>query len=134
MTEDPKALITETKRQKEAARQSQKKKKSEGLAGIGASKSNGSSLLDKTKNKAVASAERMGMAKVPSNLLDKLSPDRARDIRRRLIHFVAQAERSEDEVVRAIGGSSPSSQSRQVICHILDEVRPVSPSNTGSTA
>ncbi|KAJ3516709.1 hypothetical protein NMY22_g14141 [Coprinellus aureogranulatus] len=122
--EDPKALITETQRQKQAARQSQKKKKADigSVGGSSSSRPSGTSLLSQARNKAVASAERTGTVKTTSNPLDRLSPEKAYELKRRLIHFLAPEDRAEEEVIRRIGGANIASQSRHAISHLLREV------------
>lgn len=116
MIDDPKELLN-------SKAQPKQKKKKENPA---PSSSRTTSLLDKTKSKAVAVASRTTKNPASSgNPLDKLSPERAQDLRRRLIHFLAPEDRSEDEVVRAVGGPNCTPQTRQAVCHVLEEVRVV---------
>ncbi|KAF6741872.1 hypothetical protein DFP72DRAFT_1083024 [Ephemerocybe angulata] len=100
MIDDSKALLlpqTKQRKKKEASSTTTSSSHSRAAAS--------SSLLDKAKNKALASASRTSKNPVSANPLDKLSPERVQDIKRRLIHFLAPQERLEDEVVRAVGRS-----------------------------
>ncbi|KAJ2918592.1 hypothetical protein MD484_g1877, partial [Candolleomyces efflorescens] len=113
--DDPKELLN-------AKAQTKLKKKKE-PAPASSSSRQGTSLLDKAKNKAVTAAARTTKNPISSaNPLDKLSPERAQDLRRRLIHFLAPEDRSEDEVVRAVGGPNCTPQTRQAVCYVLEEV------------
>lgn len=58
----------------------------------------------------------------PTPPLPALSFEAIVSLRKRLVHFLAQEDRTDNEVVRAIGGPNCNARARQAVLDVLEEV------------